>query len=344
MDTYTFSATPYCGVEDEILQLRNANRTVAQTRNYLDWRYAKSVDAPKPLVFWIRSMTGKAVGMASLIFRPYWVNNRQIYLGVLGDISLDEDLRGKGLGRQILEYIKHYLAQHMPDQAAFVIPNEAAQKSLNSAGWEIGGRLVPYVLPLTLADRMTQVLKNSFLTTLANKLIRQLISIVTRLHIRNQYSLQIVTQPDASFEALWSAIPKVNMILSGRGLDSLTWRYIRHPHEKFNIAKLLKQDEIAGYLIFTASQSNRTFYIYDLIVKEQKDLLCMLALFLKQTTQHRDLSSVRLVLSDKHPYCKSLWKLGFIQRKDKTTFHVYWPDGHAHGDVNWALSLGDKDV
>ena len=345
MENFNFSATGYAGFEDELLRVRNSNRSVAQTRRYLDWRYAKLDGAPEPVVFWIKSESGETVGMASLIFRKYWVNARPVHVGVLGDISLHADLRGKGHGRQMLEYVKNYLAQHMPDNPAFVIPNEAARKSLISAGWKHGGKLVSYVLPLAHIDKLARILKSNFFIRQANAAVRKVLSFVTRLYIKKELSLQLVSEPDTSFETLWSDLSKENLILSDRGFESLFWRYSAHPHNKFSIAKLMKKGAIAGYLIYTISPSDKTYQVYDLLVKEQEDIFSMLALFLIQTLQHSDLYTIRLVLNDTHPYCKGLWKLGFIKRDDQPMFYKYWPVGFAlKGDASWLLSLGDKDI
>jgi GNAT superfamily N-acetyltransferase len=337
MENYTIIATGYAGFEDEILRVRNANRSIAQTRQYLDWRYAKQTDAPEPIVFWIRTGTGEAVGMASLIFHPYWVDNKLLHLAVLGDISLDSSLRGKGLGRQLMEYIKKWLGWHMPDTAAYVIPNEAARKSLSAAGWKMSGMLVPYVLPLGHADKLTRAFRNMFPASL----IKMAISVIGRIQIRKGYSIQTVNTPDASFNLLWDQISKENLIIGNRSLKTLKWRYAQHPHEKFSFVKLMLNNELAGYLIYAFSQSDKTYYIYDLTARGEKELLCMLALFIMQS----DLSTFRLALSDKHPHQKNLWKLGFIKRKDQTAFYEYRPIGFTHmNTINWAITLGDKDV
>jgi hypothetical protein len=119
--TLQFNVTGYSGHEDEILQVLNANRPVAMTRRWLDWRYSHQPDVPAPRVFWIRYGDQPAAGMASVIFRRYWVNGHPRDLAVLGDISLSKKLRGRGLGRELMEFIGRHLIDG-PQHAAFVIP------------------------------------------------------------------------------------------------------------------------------------------------------------------------------------------------------------------------------
>jgi|WetSurMetagenome_2_1015567.scaffolds.fasta_scaffold00064_37 hypothetical protein len=345
MDNYTFHVTGFIGFEDEILRIRNANRSVVQTRNYLDWRYAKISGGPDPVVFWVRSSAGKNVGMASMIYRPYLMDNKPLYLGVIGDISLDSSLRGKGLGRQLLMYVKNHLDRNLPDTTAFVIPTEAAYKSLIAARWEFGGKLVPYLLILDPADKLTGLLKSRLLAKLATAPLTCLFLLSAKLHIKKGQEIQIAGKPDSSFEVFWESVPKDNMILSDRSSGFLTWRYVNHPHEKFSVARLLNAGSLAGYLIFSSSKADGTIHIYDLIVGDQGDLLSMLSLFLTHVVRRGGYSSVRLPLGDKHPYCRNLWRIGFIQREAQASFLVHWPKGFAKSrPLKWSISLGDKDI
>jgi GNAT superfamily N-acetyltransferase len=143
--------TGYKGFEDEILQLLNANRPVAQTRRWLDWRYTQLPGVPAPKVFWIRYNDRLPVGMASLIFRRYWVNGEPRDVAVLGDISLKQDLRGLGLGRQLMAFIGRHL-NSWPNHSAFVIPTSAAERCLSATGRTTAGCIVPHVLLVDPTD------------------------------------------------------------------------------------------------------------------------------------------------------------------------------------------------
>jgi hypothetical protein len=345
MDDFTFSVTGYTGFEDEILRIRNANRSIAQTRNYLDWRYAKSADAPDPVVFWIKSASGDTVGMASMIFRPYLLNGRPLHLGAIGDIALDSSLRGKGLGKGLMLYIREYLDRNMPDQAAFVIPNEAAQRSLVAADWETGGKLFPYALVRDPGEKLERMLKSSFLARLAGLPVKTLFSLAAKLQVKRGYEIKFVDGPDDSFETLWDTIPKDDMVISDRGAGALTWRYFVHPHKKFAIAKFMKEGDLAGYLIYECSPADGSCQIYDMIVRDRSDLLCMLALFLLRPDELGNPGIVRMSLNNGHPFSANLWKLGFIRREEQATFYIHRPAGFPHqGPLNWFMTLGDKDI
>lgn len=344
MENYVFSVTSYAGFENEILGMRNANRNVVQTRKYLDWRYAKFLDAPDPLVFWIKSLSGETFGIASLIFRPFWVGNKSVYVAVLGDIALDVKLRGQGLGRRLMQYIKQYLQRNSPEQLAFVIPNNAAQKSLIAANWNKGGELIPYVLLYDPGKKLSRILKNELLAKLVTLPITILVTAAVRLRIKKGCEIQFIDNVDDSFDKLWTEISKENLVISDRGHMYLKWRYLAHPHEIFRIVKLTHGEDLAGYLIWKVSPAEKTCVIYDVLARNKKDLLCMLSLFILKIIQSDDIGTFRIVLNDSHPFRNALWKLGFIKRKAQGSFYVHWPTEFLRSNLNWCLSQGDKDI
>src|SRR2546430_5984453 len=117
---FSCEVTGFHGYEQQILGLRNANRDEPETLEYLAWRYRRSADSPEPQVFWLLSPDRQRVGMASVVFRPYWSNNTRVQTAVVGDISLDTRWRGRGLGQVLLRFMTEYLDVHFPRQPAFV--------------------------------------------------------------------------------------------------------------------------------------------------------------------------------------------------------------------------------
>src|SRR5258705_13565456 len=81
--------TGYAGNEEQVLRLRNANRSTVQTREYLDWRYRQLPDMPPPCIAWLMSAGGEAVGMAAAIFWGLWGG------GGVGDVAV---VRGMSFG------------------------------------------------------------------------------------------------------------------------------------------------------------------------------------------------------------------------------------------------------
>ena len=342
---YQFAVTGYAGFESEILRLRNANRSLAQTAEYLEWRYAGSNGAPEAKVYWINDRAGRSTGMAALIFRPFWVNAKLQHVAVLGDISLDSELRGRGLGRSLLKFMAEDLDRDHADCLAFVIPNEAAQQSLTSVGWTTGGRLIPHVFLLNPEEKLRRVLGSSWLARGIAGPAARLMAGVARLRRKEGCSLHVAGGPDDSFDSLWQRLAKQYLVLSDRSLQALHWRYVDHPGCTFEFARLDRHGQPAGYLVYQVSQASRECFIYDLILLEQGDLGCMLALFITQLADQGGVDIVRLLLNDGHPYGRQLWKLGFVARDPSGVFQLYGRSArNGLGGSRWFLTLGDKDI
>ena len=342
---YSCIVTGYEGYEDEILRLRNSNRSNTQTRRYLDWRYGEWPDGHQPRVFWLMSVSGHRVGMASLIFRLYWVNNQPCHIAVLGDISLDASVRGKGLGQKLLQFLSEYIDEHLSDSLAFVIPNVTAQKSLTASGWKVGGKLIPFVFPLNPTEKLCRLFRSRWLAASVAWLFRKSVSSILRYHLKEGYSMHMVDEFDDSFEAFWRDFPKAGLTVRDRGVASLTWRYGNHPHHKFKVAKFVRKGQLWGYFVLDLSEQYRTCFVYEIIVREQSDVGCMVALLVEHCNNFEDINTIRLLLNDCHPYSRGLWRLGFIPRKSQGVFQVYSPNGLAQPAAStWAITFGDKDI
>jgi len=283
--------------------------------------------------------------MAALIFRRFWANNALQHVAVLGDISLDAEMRGRGLGRSLLKFVAEDLDRNHPDTLAFVIPTEAAQRSLTSVGWTVGRRLKPYVFMLNPEEKLRRYLVSPWLAREIAGQAGKLMASVVRLHRKQGYSLHMVGELDDSFDTIWQRFDKTQFILSDRGIGALRWRYANHPQHEFKFASLDRHGQLAGYLIYQLSDVNRECSIYDLILLEQEDLGCMLALLVLHYADQGGIDTIRLLLNDDHPYSRQLWKLGFVARDHSGVFQLYGRTAQTRlGESRWFLTYGDKDI
>jgi hypothetical protein len=342
---YRFIVSGYAEAKDEILRLRNANRPIPQDIAYLDWRYQQLQGAPQPLVFWVVSESGLRVGMASLIFRPYWIDGAPKFLAVLGDISLDTNLRGIGLGKGLLQFVTGYIESNLSDTIAFVMPNAAAQKSLSAAGWKTVGSLVPHVFLLNPGEKLLSLLRSKWLASCIGGLFTSLVSQLLSLKVQKGCSLQLVDRLDESFESFWRDFPKGHLVLRDRGVESLLWRFLGHPQHRMRIASVLRNGELLGYVAFEVSQGDREVLIHDIVVAKEGDVGCVVALFVLKCRELGEICAIRLVTSESHPIEKGLTRLGFVRRTSESVFQIHSVAGPAVDiDSVWALTWGDKDI
>lgn len=345
MQDYKFTVTGYAGHEDEALRVRNANRPFSRTPETAAWHYRSLAGAPEPKVFWVRDTADQAVGMASVVYRPYWVDGKQEYFGVLGDISLASELRGKGIGKQLMLFISHYLDTAVPACRGFVMPNAAGQKTAASGGWQTEGQLVLYVMPINLlakAGKMAGKLsaqpgKRDIFTAI----LRRFLSI----YAPKGYSLSFNDTPDERFDRFWEAYPKTGLVLEDRSAAMLKWRYRDQPDSHFIIATLSYQDEFAGYAVMRLSGDRQTCEICDLLVARPHSVECLLAALIIQCIQLYPVIEARIVLADSHPYRAHLWKLGFVRRAAPGVYQSYGPGGRTiDRKFAWMITAGDKDA
>jgi len=280
--------------------------------------------------------------MASLVFRRYWVNGSPRDIAVLGDISLHEHLRGRGLGRQLMSFVGWHL-NSLPHHAALVVPNTSAVRSLSATGWTTAGALVPHVFIVDPTELCTRLVRNQWLGRATAAVFKGVVGIGLRLTQPMHASLQIVDDVDESFDRFWRDFPKDNLTLRDMSQETLRWRYIRHPDYRFRIAKLMSRDELMGYLVFYLDPDLRTCSIADVLVKRPGDLRPMLTMFARHCQHITGLSSIRLVLSDQHPYRHIPWRSGYVRRPAQAIFQVHAAE-KCFDRCAWNVTLGDKDV
>ena len=312
------------------------------TRRWLDWRYAHAPGVPAPRVFWIKYGEQPPVGMASLIFRRYWVNGEPRDMAVLGDISLNKKLRGGGLGRELMDFIGRHL-NAWPHHAAFVIPTSTEEGALIGTGWTKAGSLVPHVFVVDPTEKLERVLRRPWLARSAAAVFKRLVSTGLWLSNPRKSWLQFVDDVDETFDTFWRQFPKRNMVLRDMSQETLRWRYMRHPDCRFRVAKLMSHEGLEGYMIFEVGRRDPICRIHDVMVKRATDVRRILQLFARHFQTMGSLNTIRLVVADGHPYARSLWKAGFVTRPAQTVFQVH-SAGAVFAQCTWHITSGDHDV
>jgi GNAT superfamily N-acetyltransferase len=335
--------TGFRGYEEEILRLRNANRESPETLEYLDWRYRRSSDSPEPQVFWLLTSQRRRIGMASVVFRPYWINNVRVQTGVVGDISLDSAWRGRGLGQVLLRFMTEYLDEHFPQLPAFVIPTAAARGAFTNVGWVTSGALIPHVYVLDVTRYVRALVRSGWLATYIARGVRTLARIVTRLRAPRDGLLHLKSTPDEPLLEFARRLPPPGGAVRYLGPEALNWRYAQHPHTRFTFARFTSFDETRGLLVFEDSTLERTWSIYDVAAKTPADLRAMLTLFVERALSVPDLVALRVTLSERHPCRTHLRRLGFIARRPDAVFQVH-ARCSASERLAWFVTHGDKDT
>jgi hypothetical protein len=340
---YSCIVTEYVSNEQEVLRLRNASRENPETREYVDWRYQTPPGMPEPKVFWLVSASGERVGMASLIFRRYSCHGSPMNVAVLGDISLTQNLRGRGLGQRLLRFTTDYLSEHFPECYGFVIPTEAARRTLAAVGWSAEGELIPHVLVIDPALRVRALVGSAWLTRRICQIYHRLLRMLLRRHTMKDSTLQCISEPDEGLGELWRTCPKSGRVMRDLSVQTLTWRYTTHPRTRFTFVKLMRGSELRAFMVLTLDAHSRTCSIYDVLANSAADLSCILAQYALEAMDRGDVSTLRISVNDKHPYRRSIRKLGFLPRLPGAPLQGH-PRNPAGERTPWSITSGDKDV
>jgi GNAT superfamily N-acetyltransferase len=336
----TLSITKYEGYEKDILTILDRNRSFKHTTSYLNWRYSNEGNSRPPLFFWLRLPSGKAVGIASLICRPYWVDNHKNPIWILGDIALDEEFRGKGYGQKLFRFVNSYIEKSCPG-FAFVIPTESAHKALLASGWS---RALPLSLMVWAFDPVIKIFPNiggNWVFKFFRVCYRKLLLMLFSKHIRGGFKIELSSFFDNDFNEFWKLVDKKRLIIRDRSKTSLLYRFKQCPDKLFQIHKIYYLNKLVGYII--SNNSNGLCQIVDFLPLKVRFIRPMFALFLKKMNEDLNVHMVRLRINSDCIYFSELKKLGFMQRDRKGVFQFYSPKKNEEiGRMNWFITSADK--
>ncbi|MBI5586786.1 MAG: hypothetical protein HY889_00290, partial [Deltaproteobacteria bacterium] len=117
----------------------------------------------KSLFIWAEAASGEKIGVLSLAAHDYSLNGARCTVGVLGDISVSKQWRGKGIAGRMFDYMAGLDAVKSM-KACIVLPNDDAARALGKAGWQKVSKLERYVKVLRAEDLMRRVFGRGMLS------------------------------------------------------------------------------------------------------------------------------------------------------------------------------------
>lgn len=325
----------------DFIAFKNANRDIKQSKPYFDWRYLEKPIDLKPVIVWAENEIAEKVGSLSITPHLYVADNQTYLLGILGDISVSKNWRGKGVAVQMFEYL--FKIEGAKNFRAFlVMPNEAAARSLEKAGWRTVLKMQRFVKLLTLDEKIGL---SGWMSSALNFSLRQA-SFENILRREDEYRGEGVDGFDERFDRLWENLNLKRTMIGLRNREYLTWRYMKHPTLKYSVFTLVEGARLCGYMIFRVNEGR--CHIDDLLFLDEKNIPAYLMRhFLKFIRKDKGISSISLGIS---PGILSDWffyKFGFIKRSDYLKFMVRENGSDSSFGRNpgrWFLTVGDKEV
>lgn len=339
-DGFYIENASYKGNEENVLTIRNRNRDYDATIEYLNWRYTGLKSEKEPVIFFVKKFQN-IVGMASIIYRSYRIKGQKIEVPILGDISIDKDLRGKGVAGLLFIHINKFLNENnIP--FAFVLPNIAAKKSLLKECWKTQEELVRYVFFLNPKRALKKSQNNAFIGEVC-RFASYLIRFYLYLRCCNDIEMRSAYRFGNRFDRLWLQIHKLSLITKERSAKYLTWRYLEHPFDPFQIYEFYQINQFIGYIVAKYTKEEDSISIYEVFARNENDLASMLRYFLYKCSHPGKIHSVRITLNKQNPYHSILRKTLFIKRPTDNVFQTYGLSEDL-SESKWLITTGDKDV
>jgi GNAT superfamily N-acetyltransferase len=344
------SSPMYQQCKPELMKVRNANRDDVRDGNYFDWRYLGRPGGRPPVIVLARNGKGEAVGALSLIPHSYWVDNALATVGLLGDISVAREWRGKNIAQQMLRFLAQLDAVKNL-RCCLVLPNEPAARPLEKSGWSGVSSLNRYIRVVSI-ERLLQ--KRSFPGWLAKALsfvitpgYERMFSVSAPVRA-DAYDLAIVDTIDSQFDELWKSIEKSGMVIACRDSDHLSWRFARHPLRKYRFLVLKLGTELQGYVAFHANGDNS--YIDDIFCRNVPGLPAyLMRAFVTSQRNSGAMTTINIQINRNYVSAATMSRLGFSRRSDCQRVMVL-PRTDVIDDLallstrNWFMTIGDKDI
>ena len=346
----TFSTAEYAQCGADLLLMRNANRATPRDKAYFEWRYAMRPNRSQPIIVFAANNAGKKIGCLSLIPHDYMLDGKTRPVGVLGDISVESEWRGRGVTQAMIGYVTGQKAFH--DLAGgIVLPNESAARALHKAHWETISKLERYVKIIDIKEKLSQRQKpNWLLNRICGWLngVMRMISLETYVKKPQGFVGEVVSDFDERFDLLWNNLNKQGMNIGCRNREYLTWRYSKHPLVAYQIYALTRRNELCGYIVFHVT--DRQCSIDDILcMTETPCARYLLSSFLNFIRNNSLAFSIDLKTNNNDLLRLPLRLFGFIKRPGYLEFMLAKtetkdPPASFTNGSKWYLTSNDKDV
>jgi len=348
MSDVRLSASRYDDCREVLAAFRNANCETHRDLAYFNWRYRVRPVEAEPIIVWAETAQRERVGALSLVPHRSCLRGAMYPVGILGDISVAPEWRGKGVAQRMFRYLAG-LPQVAALEACVVLPYVEAAWPLGKCGWRKVTEIRRFVKFLDVEPRLSGRLPRSLRRPVATAINFGMNTLSSEPLPREamRFEAEMSDSIDDRFDDLWNRIDKGNFIGVVRDRANLTWRYLRHPLRQYRIFTLVKQDQLCGYVVFHTSGQECS--IDDLLCDENACKPAhLLSFFGRHLRQNPGISAITLRRNASDVCYPPLPRLGFIRRADTQDVMVMSGSESVAAalldESRWLMTAGDKDV
>jgi GNAT superfamily N-acetyltransferase len=343
----TVSLVSFNEVKEEIISILNRNRSSEINESYCSWRHDQTF-GEEPITV-LAETNGTWVGLLSLFVRPIIIGGKAFWVADIGEISVDEEYRGKGIFTKLLEKALEEGRKRNID-FYFCMPTEKARKALLKAGWSEIGRLSYFVKPINLKPKIKNLVRVRIFSEVLGfwtNIFLKLISLESFVRFGN-YSFVERSEPNEEIDCLWQEVSKEVQISRIRNKKYLFWRFFLKPTGEQNFFELRKRGQLRGYAVIEFSSSSA--FILDFFCS-RSDFIPLMVNIAAYSRKLKRVTSIGITAPSSTYYKKLLGILSFIPRKENMSICCFANAEHdkriskSYMDIrNWFITSLDKDT
>jgi GNAT superfamily N-acetyltransferase len=316
---------------------------------YWRWHYLENPYAsPNHLPIWIVKNGERILGQAATIPVELQVGEEVRQAIWVLDFYVDEECRGKGLGKRLLlaplESYKTHLALGL---------NAGSIGAASRVGYVSLGHIRRYHRLLYPGEALGEVSDVAPLRHLLNLGYAPFRPRLRQETSESNLTLREVTSFDDSFDDLWQRARVQWPCAVVRSARFLEWQYMKQPGKRFDVLGLYENERLMGYVVMFFRKPERgesppkaaiTDLCYDALGSSFNVVAELLTAALRMALEKRAGSLVTDVLD--HRVEEELKRLGFWRIKNSPPFMANSTDQRdlLYEQKNWFLTRGDSDV
>jgi GNAT superfamily N-acetyltransferase len=328
-----------------LLSLLQKHLSVSIDRQRLDWLYRYCPHGEATVWVAAEADSGRLVGAAAVFPRRINLGETVENGFVLGDFCVSADYRSLGLAirlqRKCLEIV-----QNGRFAAGYDLPGKSMVAVYRRLGSKPNDEMVRMVKLLRADGKIGVKVKfrtvASLLSGIANLVLR-----VQHGSPRRQSGVSFEVQEGRCGQEYTDLARSVQGRLGvcvDRTAEYLNWRYLDHPHEKYEILAARRKGQLEGYVAFRQEGSRAS--VVDWFGQEPAELRKDLIREMIALVKPRGCESVQACVLASHSFLSDLRSLGFRPRESSPVVFL-GPSGKEPGSSekrSWLLMDGDREA
>ncbi|MEW4527101.1 GNAT family N-acetyltransferase [Maioricimonas sp. JC845] len=335
------------GIE-AVLYALNETRRHATERPRLEWLYRDNPDGPATVWVAYDTRTRSIAGAAAVLPRRLVVHGTQVRCWNCSDLSVLEPYRRRGIASALRQQARLAIEAGRADILYGHPNNRAANAHARVGHWPVGmmRRVAKVISSRPILEELLPRFAAVPLAWLGDWVLR-----FADRNIVAQDRYTTVHQSDSDFDdrfdRLFDRESRRYPIISVRDALYLNWRYGTNPLYRSNVVLALRDDELAGFLVYTIQDG--TAHIKDIFPGHDEQLTSALLAELIREARLAGLRSLSFTAMEQNPALARCRKIGFRPRQESSRMFAFVPKTSpyrvvARNEASWYVTVGDRDV